>query len=203
MTSATATSAATGTKVKTPNLDRLATEGMRFTDAHAQASVCTPTRYSLMTGQYAWRHPQGASILSGVAPLSIPLETLTLPKLLKQAGYTTGIVGKWHLGLGAWPPTTTGRSHPGRARSDSTIRSSSRPPATVCPASMSKTGGWSATTPTDPIQLSYGTPVGAEPTGADHPELLKVKPSQGHNNTIINGVSRIGYMTGGKAALEG
>src|ERR1700722_7337796 len=69
------------TKVKTPNLDRLATEGMRFTDAHAQASVCTPTRYSLMTGQYAWRHRPGSSILSGMAPLAIPLETVTLPKV--------------------------------------------------------------------------------------------------------------------------
>src|SRR4051794_24274537 len=59
------------TKVKTPNLDKLAAAGMRFTDAHAPAAVCTPTRYGLMTGQYAWRHPPGSRILSGIAPLSI------------------------------------------------------------------------------------------------------------------------------------
>src|ERR1700720_4630438 len=60
------------TKVATPNLDRLARDGMRFTDAHAPSAVCTPTRYALLTGQYAWRHPPAAQILSGVAPLCIP-----------------------------------------------------------------------------------------------------------------------------------
>src|SRR3954466_9084008 len=72
------------TKVKTPNLDRLAQQGLRFADAHAPAAVCTPTRYALLTGQYAWRHPPGSRILSGVAPLSIPAGTVTVPALLKQ-----------------------------------------------------------------------------------------------------------------------
>src|SRR5207245_1761360 len=88
------------TKVKTPNLDKLAAAGMRFTDSYAPSAVCTPTRYALMTGQYAWRHPPGSRILSGVAPLCIPKDRVTLPQILKQAGYTTGAVGKWHLGLG-------------------------------------------------------------------------------------------------------
>src|SRR6478735_2965398 len=83
------------TKIKTPNLDKLATGGMRFTDAHSPAAVCTPTRYSLMTGQYAWRHPPGSRILSGVAPLSIKPGTVTLPSLLKENGYATAVVGKW------------------------------------------------------------------------------------------------------------
>ena len=75
------------TRVKTPNLDRLARQGMRFTDAHAPSAVCTPTRYALMTGQYAWRHPPAAQILSGVAPLCIPAGRMTLPGLLrKQVG---------------------------------------------------------------------------------------------------------------------
>src|SRR5438270_9775829 len=74
------------TRVKTPNLDRLARQGLRFTDAHAPSAVCTPTRYALMTGQYAWRHPPGSRILSGVAPLCIPEGRLTLPALLRKDG---------------------------------------------------------------------------------------------------------------------
>jgi hypothetical protein len=82
------------TQVKTPNVDRLAAQGLRFTDAHSPAAVCTPTRYALLTGQYAFRHKPGASILSGVAPLSIPLDRYTLPKLFKDSGYVTGAVGE-------------------------------------------------------------------------------------------------------------
>src|SRR5512144_2546359 len=73
------------TRIKTPNLDRLAREGLRFTDAYAPASVCTPTRYSLMTGQYAWRNPAGSRILSGVSPLSIKPGITTLPGVLRAA----------------------------------------------------------------------------------------------------------------------
>src|SRR3954452_8537288 len=93
------------TRVKAPNLDRLAVGGMRFTDGHAPSAMCTPTRYALLTGQYAWRHKPAATILSGNAALSIPPDRLTLAKLFQEAGYTTGVVGKWHLGLGAGGPT--------------------------------------------------------------------------------------------------
>ena len=89
---------------------------MRFTDAHAPSAVCTPTRYALMTGQYAWRHPPAARILSGVAPLCIPKDRLTLPSLLKQAGYATGVVGKWHLGLGEAETDYNGEITPRAAR---------------------------------------------------------------------------------------
>ena len=88
------------TLVQTPHLDRLARDGRRFTDAHSPASMCTPTRRALLTGTYSWRQPAGATILSGADARCIAPGTPTLPALLRQAGYATGVVGKWHLGLG-------------------------------------------------------------------------------------------------------
>lgn len=87
-------------KVATPNIDRLAREGMRFTDAHSPATVCTPTRYSLMTGQMAFRVPRGGTVFTGVGgPSLIAPGRLTLPGMLRARGYTTACVGKWHIGL--------------------------------------------------------------------------------------------------------
>jgi arylsulfatase A-like enzyme len=188
------------TKVKTPNLDRLAREGLRFTDAHAPAAVCTPTRYALLTGQYAWRHPPGARILSGVAPLSIPPDRLTLPRLMKQAGYTIAAVGKWHLGLGAGETDFNGLITPGPREVG--FDYSFIIPATGdrVPCVYVENQRVVGLDPKDPIRVSYGKPVGDEPTGAQRPELLTTKPSHGHDNTIVNGISRIGYMTGGRAA---
>ncbi len=87
-------------KVPTPNLDRLAGEGMRFTDAHSPATVCTPSRYSLMTGQMAFRAPNGGTVFTGVGgPSLIEPGRLTLPAMLRQQGYATAAIGKWHVGL--------------------------------------------------------------------------------------------------------
>lgn len=87
-------------RIPTPNLDRLAVDGMRFTDAHSPCTVCTPTRYSLMTGQMAFRVPNGGRVFSGVGgPSLIAPDRFTLPKLLKENGYSTACVGKWHIGL--------------------------------------------------------------------------------------------------------
>ena len=85
--------------LQTPNIDKLATGGVRFTDGHATSATCTPSRYGLLTGEYPWRN-KNANILSGTAPLIIGSNQLTIPKMLKEKGYHTGIVGKWHLGLG-------------------------------------------------------------------------------------------------------
>ena len=87
------------TKLQTPNLDQLAASGIRFTNGHATSATCTPSRYALMTGAYPWRK-QGTGILPGDAALIIPTDKTTLPSLFQKAGYKTGIVGKWHLGLG-------------------------------------------------------------------------------------------------------
>ncbi|HOM17229.1 MAG TPA: sulfatase-like hydrolase/transferase, partial [Thermoguttaceae bacterium] len=89
-------------KIPTPYLDRLAREGMQFTDAHSTSSVCTPTRYALLTGRYSWRSRLQSGVLGGLSPPLIPPERLTLPGLLRKAGYHTACIGKWHLGLG-WP----------------------------------------------------------------------------------------------------
>lgn len=85
-------------KIPTPQLDKLAAEGMVFTDAHSGSSVCTPTRYGLLTGRYAWRTRLQSGVLTGGESL-IAKDRLTLPKLLKQQGYATAIIGKWHLGM--------------------------------------------------------------------------------------------------------
>src|SRR4051812_24079715 len=84
------------TNVKTPNLDKLAGAGLRFTNAHATSATCTPSRYALLAGEYPWRKP-GTGILPGDASLIIKPGQVTLPGMLKSAGYRTGVVGKWHL----------------------------------------------------------------------------------------------------------
>lgn len=88
------------TKVTTPNVDRLAAEGRRFTDAHSPASVCTPSRYNLLTGRYAWRTWNGSSTVWANDPLLIDPERYTLADLFQAQGYTTACLGKWHLGFG-------------------------------------------------------------------------------------------------------
>jgi arylsulfatase A-like enzyme len=86
-------------KIKTPHLDQLARDGMSFMDMHSTSSVCTPTRYSILTGEYAWRTSLKTGVLWSYGPLMIPNEKETVAKLLKRNGYQTAVVGKWHLGL--------------------------------------------------------------------------------------------------------
>ncbi len=86
-------------KIPTPHLDRLASQGVRFTDAHSPSAVCTPTRYGLLTGRYAWRTWLQAGVLDGFDPPLIEPGRLTVPALLKKRGYETACVGKWHLGM--------------------------------------------------------------------------------------------------------
>ena len=191
------------TRVKTPNLDKLALEGRRFTSAYASASTCTPTRYALLTGEYSFRQAtKQTTILDGDAPLAIDLGQMTVPRLLRGEGYATGAVGKWHLGLGD-----------GQTRVDFNGRIAPGPlevgfdtcyiiPATVdrVPSVWIKNHHVDGLDSADPIEVSYLRNISDDPTGIDHPELLKQPADAQHACTIVNGISRIGYMKGGKAA---
>ena len=192
------------TKVSTPHIDRLAEQGVRFTNGYAPSSTCTPTRYSIMTGEYAWRQPpRQTGILDGDAPLAFDEDRLTLPDMLKQAGYTTGLVGKWHLGLGDGKTAVdfNGEIRPGPLEVG--FDSAFFIPATVdrVPCVFIDGHRVAKLDPADPIRVSYNGPIADEPAGRDHPEMLGTPADDQHADVIFNGISRIGYMTGGKAAL--
>ena len=187
-------------RVKTPNLDRLAREGVRFTDAHSTASVCTPTRYAFMTGRYAWRQP-GTGIAPGDATALIKPGTTTVASVLKSAGYRTGVVGKWHLGLGDGERTDfNGEIKPGPLELGFDYAFLIPATGDRVPCVFVENHRVVGLDPAEPIRVSYGAQIGDEPTGLSHPQLLKIKADPSHSQTIVNGVSRIGYMTGGTAA---
>jgi len=187
------------TKVRTPAIDALAARGLRFTNSHAPAATCTPSRYALLTGEYAWRR-EGTGIAAGDANLIIEPGRRTLASLLKDAGYATGVVGKWHLGLGRGEIDWNAEIRPGPHEIG--FDASFIIPATGdrVPCVYVENGRVVGLDPADPIRVSFRGLVGDEPTGRANPELLKMRPSHGHDQTIVNGVSRIGYMSGGRAA---
>ena len=185
--------------VVTPNVDKLAREGLRFTDGHSPAATCTPSRYSLLTGEYAFRNK--AAVLPGDAPLLIPPGTPTLPSMLKKAGYTTGVVGKWHLGLGDGTLDWNDQIKPGPLEVGFDYcfllpATGDRVPTVY--VENHKVIGLDSE---DPIAISYQEKIGDEPTGTERPDLLKQQADPQHSNTIVNGISRIGYQDGGEAAL--
>src|SRR5262245_60320932 len=153
------------TALQTPNIDRLAKLGLRFTDAHSPAATCTPSRYALLTGEYAFRKP-GTGVLPGDAALVIDPDRTTLPSVLKKAGYPTGVVGKWHLGLGPkGGPDWNGEIRPspndiGFDASFIMAATGDRVP-TVYVENRRVVG----LNPADPITVSYAKPVGDGPTG--------------------------------------
>jgi arylsulfatase A-like enzyme len=190
------------TAIRTPNIDKLAAKGLRFTNAHSAAATCTPSRYAMMMGDYAWRK-KGTGILPGDAAMIIPVGKRNLPVVFKNAGYKTAIVGKWHLGLGnEGGPNWNGEIKPGPNEVGFDYAFFFPATADRVPTVFienKKVVGWQAN---DSIKVSYLQKIGTEPTGKENPELLKMKAlkQQGHEETIINGIGRIGYMTGGKRA---
>ena len=188
------------TKISTPNIDRLGRQGLRFTDAHATSATCTPSRYGLLTGQYPWRK-RGTGVLPGNASLIIDPRRATLPSILRRAGYSTGVVGKWQLGLGGpGGPDWNGDIKPGPLEVGFDYAFIQPATGDRVPCVYVEDHRVFGLDPNDPIQVSYGKPIGDEPTGKNHPELLKMGLSLGHDGTIIDGISRIGFMTGGHAA---
>lgn len=188
------------TEIKTPNMDKLANGGIRFTNGYATSATCTPSRYGLLTGVYPWREKE-AKILPGTAPLLIKTNQMTIPKMLKAKGYHTGIVGKWHLGLGEgnldWnqkispSPNEVGfdYSHIMAATQDRV------------PTVYIENGFVVGLDPKDPLEVNYNKNFDGVPTAITNPELVQMKWHHGHNNSVINGIPRIGFMKGGKSAI--
>lgn len=190
------------TTVLTPNVNRLANEGIRFTNCHATSATSTPSRYGLLTGIYPWRK-EGTGIAAGDVAMIIKPEQYTLADMFQTAGYATGAVGKWHLGLGNETGKQNWNGEISPALKDIGFDYSFIMAATAdrVPCVFIENGRAVNLDPNDPIEVSYTKPFEGEPTGAKNPELLRIHPSDGHNMAIVDGISRIGYMRGGKSAL--
>ncbi len=186
--------------LETPNIDRIAKNGIRFTNGYATSATCTPSRYAILSGEYPWRN-QKARILPGNAPLLFDTSKETLPSMLKKAEYTTAVIGKWHLGLGGetmdW--NTSIKPGPNEIGFDySYILASTNDRVPSVYVENDRVVGLDLT---DSLKVSYQENFPGEPTGRENPELLKLHPSHGHDMSVHNGISRIGYMKGGKSAL--
>lgn len=190
-----------GGLIPTPEIDRLAEEGLLFTNAYATSATCTPSRYSLLTGEYAWRQP-GTGVVPGNAPAIIAEGRDTWPAVMQRGGYRTAVIGKWHLGLGGPEgPDFNGKVAPGPLEVGFDY-------SWIIPSTNDRVptvymeGHYVVNLdPDDPIEISYRENISDRPTGREHPELLKMMFSHGHDMTITNGISRIGYMQGGESAL--
>lgn len=186
------------TVVKTPNVDRLASQGMRFTNGHASASVCSPSRFAFLTGVYAWRPPAlAAGIIAPTGRMSIAAGQPTVATVLKGAGYATGLVGKWHLGLGNGDLDFNKAISPGPREHGFDYAFFIPTTNDRIPCVYVENRNVYRYDPADPITV--GAP--GTPTGTSHPGMLLYRTTDNaHAGTICNGISRIGLFNGGKAA---
>ena len=185
-------------KLQTPNIDKIANKGTRFTNGYSSSATCSPSRYALMTGTYPWRNKR-AKILTG-ANLIIDTLEMTLPKMLKGEGYQTGIVGKWHLGLGDSKIDYNQRISPGPNEVGFDFSFIMPDTQDRVPTVYLENGSVLNLDLNDPIEVSFEKNFEGEPTGKDNPELLSMMWHHGHNGSIVNGVPRIGFMKGGEQA---
>ncbi len=188
------------TALETPHIDRLAAEGQKFTSGYCSASTCTPTRYSFLTGTYAFRKP-GTGIAPPNSPAIIPPGTETLASLLQKAGYKTAVIGKWHLGLGGpGGPDWNGDLKPGPLEIGFDHCFLLPTTNDRVPQVFVEDHRVPNLDPADPLWVGDKRPSPDHPTGVSHRGSLKMDWSHGHNATIHNGISRIGFYTGGMAA---
>jgi arylsulfatase A len=188
------------TELSTPNIDKLASEGIRFTSGYCSASTCTPTRYSFLTGTYAFRGER-----TGIAPPDAPAiirpGTETIASILDRAGYATAVVGKWHLGLGGpGGPDWNGDLKPGPLEIGFDTCFLLPTTNDRVPQVYVHDHRVPNLDPADPLWVGTNKPSPHHPTGLTHRDALKMDWSHGHNATIHNGISRIGFYTGGHAA---
>ena len=196
-------------KIPTPNLDQLAAEGLRFTDAHCAAATCTPSRYSLLTGEMGFRKA-GTGILPGDAKMAIDPGQFTIADTFKKGGYQTGVIGKWHLGLGDGKTRIdfNGEIKPGPLEIGFDYCFMLPSTNDRVPCVYLENHRIVNLDPKDPITVSYNKRIPGDvpgtlyPDGRDTPEAMTYyRNSHGHNETVINGIGRIGMMKGGKSAL--
>jgi len=191
--------------IPTPNIDRLASQGLLFTDAHSAASTCSPSRYALLTGEMGFR--KNISIQGINAPATIDPDQFTLGKLFQKAGYKTGIVGKWHLGLGNGNIDWNSEIKPGPREAGFDYSfvipySNDRAPFVYLENQCVYNYD-----PDDPITVSKrripdSIPGTRYPDAILNPKSITVyQGDRAHCCTVINGVGRIGYMKGGKKAI--
>lgn len=191
---------ANGTKgFTTPNIDYLANNGVNFSNGYASSATCTPSRYAALTGAYPWRN--NLRILPGTAPLIIDTKQPTVPKMLRTAGYSTAIIGKWHLGLGSADKDWNEHISPGPNEVGFDYSYIMAATQDRVPTVYIEDGDVVNLDKNDPIQIDYKKKFEGEPNAIDNPEMLTMKWHHGHNQAVVNGIPRIGYMKGGKAAL--
>ena len=185
-------------KLNTPNIDKIANQGTRFTSGYSSSATCSPSRYALLTGTYPWRNKK-AKILTG-ANLIIDTTEMTLPKMLKNEGYETGIVGKWHLGLGIDTINYNKKITPGPNEVGFNYSFIMPDTQDRVPTVYIENGNVINLDIEDPISVSFKKNFDGLPTGKENPELLSMMWEHGHNGSIINGIPRIGFMKGGEKA---